>query len=333
MSKTVTPAPVDPAEVYGAALDRMEAVRRMPGADEPGRETVTANEAGDYYERLTPSPLDIAAKELHEARSALRAQAGPSAVRLAEAQFELRRTEMKLAELQASPLAVGAGSQIAALLGQQRAAQGVVDSLLPVVQRDVQRAAERERLEADSAPLLAELNQQLAEARARLAQAAYAAQTALTELHAEAATWREATQAARARLVAAGFDGQARFDGSSYPTSLDSDLTVAGSTWFAPQPVAVVARVMYNVAKATGERGRLLSGALLRQSGGSARQVDALLADVPAPVVDSEPVASTSMPALKDWAPLPEVVKSGGRDGYFPADKPRPRRLGILRGR
>ena len=329
MGKTVTDTPVDLAAVYAAALDEHETVRQTPGAEEAGSEVVTANADGDYWTKVVPSPLSIAEAALHEARGKLRAHGGESALRLEEARFELRKIEAELAWLQASSAGRAAGAQLGALLGRQRAATALVEQSAADAERDRQRALARAHLEVENEPLLTEANQALAAARARLVQAAAAAQAGLVALHAETAAYREATQQARARLVAAGFDAQTRFDGTKYPTDLSADLTVAGVLWPVTEPVALLARIMYRVAGACGERGRHLTDALRRQSGGSALHADALLQGVPTATVDSKPVAAPSMPALRDWANLakPVVVQ---RSGHFPPDKPRPRWLGRL---
>lgn len=334
-SNTVRDATPTPSDAYLEALATLENIRRTSDADEPGREDVEAKIKGEdvIYTRITPSPLQAAEAAVRAARAALEAHGGPTAVRLADAQHQQSRVDAELTKAQHSPLAFGSGTQLAALIGRQRAAQVAVEKLTEAAAVERARAEDRERLEAEQAPLLAEVDADLGAARARLTAAAEAAQGALAALLTETAVYWAHTRQARATLVGAGFDASTRFDGSAYPTSLGAELHVAGVWWPEVEPLAALARVVHRVVRGTGQRGRVMSGILGSFSFPSARKVDALFADVAEPVVPAgELVAQPTVPALRDWANLPEPA-TADRSGYIGPDKARPRRLGRLGSR
>jgi hypothetical protein len=330
--KTAQDATPTPAETYAATLDALEAVRRTRDAEEPGSEVVETTLKGEEvaYVRALPSPLQLAETAARAARAALEAHGGPTAVQLEDARATQRRVDAELASFQRSPLALGAGERLAALLGRSRAAAAAVETLTETAAREARRAAEREALEGAHGPLLAEVGADLDEARARVTAAAEAAQSAMSALMVETTLYQSAARQARARLVGAGFDSATRFDGTTYPTSVGRDLHVAGRWYPEAEPLVMLAKVVHRVLRAAGERGRVMSGIVGGLTVVGGRQIDALLADAAeATAPAGEPVARPSVPALRDWANLPAPVVAS-RGGYERAQKAPRRFLGRI---
>ena len=260
------PAATDLAEMYTTALIRRDGLRRAAAGA-----MLDSAESSGY--RRAAAGLSGADAAVNEARAALQAAQGPAAVRLAEARAEHSPVA---AELAAAHGAWRGPGPIAELTGRERAAQLRVEQAAAESDAERSRAEAREQLEADSGPLLAELNVELAGSRDALADAVRDAVSALTRVDECAKRHTAVAAEARRRLARAGFDSTCRFDGTARPTMLDP-LRVAGTAWPAPHQQRVVAAALHRAVTALGYSNQPLDYALRPHIGVDAGAIDALL--------------------------------------------------------
>lgn len=254
----------------------VEAIQRHQEAEHLVNRAILATEApGPSDEQRRAEAKRTTAREgMIEARAALEAATGATAVQLAEARVV---QEAIAREVEETRFSRRSPTYAANLATRERMAGLEVERLTGQVDEERARVEAYERLEADNGPLLDELTAGLTAARAQLAGAVQAAQEALAAVHVAAGEYGAVAADAGRRLAAVGFRGDHRPDGEPFATTPCAELRVQGNLWPVPHPQRTLAWTVRQSVLALNGVGSPIEYALRRYINIDQRILDMLL--------------------------------------------------------